>query len=84
MVPTRTASFLDLADGKTVGMPTALSAAAASFPIQLDRGAQVLGQDHLLSLTVQLPQAAMPRKLSIMKPFDASVTIKRDNLRLSR
>jgi hypothetical protein len=43
MVPTRTASFLDLADSDTVGMPAALSAAAASFPIQCERAVPRLG-----------------------------------------
>ena len=50
MVPTRTASFLVLADSETVGMPAALSAAAASFPIQLDRAAMPIACGSMPSL----------------------------------
>ena len=50
MVPTRTASLLDLADSETVRMPAASSAAAASFTIQLDRAATPIACGSMPSL----------------------------------
>jgi hypothetical protein len=49
IVPTRTAPLLDLADSETVGMPPALSAAAASFTIQLERAAMPIACDSMPS-----------------------------------